>query len=100
MVITLYTVIWAVIALLSALGLYFFNTKPSIMAFITKQEYLVIFLIASIFGMRESYPFACIIAGFGVMLMVAQYPVYSKFCIMHKKNKDRQEQRDYQHRNL
>ena len=70
------------------------------MAFVTKREYLVIFLISALLGMREVYPAACILFGFTLVIMFFQYPLYSRICALNKKNNHRQQQHDYQHRKL
>lgn len=103
MAITVFTLIWAAIALLSLIGLYFFNKKPSLMAFITKREYLLAFLVSSILGMREVYPVACIIFAATLLLMFKQYPSYVKNCMLFKpKNKKEMESESvyHHHRNL
>lgn len=98
MPITVFTIVWAVLGLLSLIALYFFNSKPSIMAFITKREYLIFFLISALLGMREVYPAACIVFSFTLVVMVFQYPLYSHIAALNKKN--HRQQHNYQHRKL
>lgn len=102
MAITVFTLIWAAIALLSLIGLYFFNKKPSLMAFITKREYLLAFLLSSLLGMREIYPFACLIFATTLVFMFKQYPAYVKNCMLfkNKSKKEIESESIYHHRNL
>lgn len=89
MPITVYTMVWGMIGLLSLICLFIFNSKPSIMAFVTKREYLLLFLFASLLGMRQVYPLACIVFALTTIFMVSQYPLYAQFCSMSKdKNQD------------
>ena len=98
MPINLYTMFWAAVGMLSLTGLFMFNSKPSIFNFITKREYLVAFLIASIFGMRETFPLACIISGVTLFAMFRQYPQYLKHCFLEKQRHS--QGHNYRHRNL
>ncbi len=86
MPITVYTIVWAAIGLLSLVGLYLFNTKPSFLAFITKREYLVAILISSLLGMREHNIMASTILAVVFVIMLKQYPLYIKNCALNKKN--------------
>ena len=86
MPITVYTIIWAAIGLLSLVGLYLFNTKPSFLAFITKREYLVAILISSLLGMREHNIMASTILVVVFVIMLKQYPLYIKNCAFNKNN--------------
>lgn len=98
MPINLYTMFWAAVGILSLIGLYMFNSKPSFLNFITKREYLVAFLIAAVFGMRETFPVACIIMGVTLVAMFRQYPQYLKTCFMHKQQEHHGQGHNYQHR--
>lgn len=102
MAITVFTLIWAAIAILSLIGLYIFNTKPSLMAYITKREYLLAFLLSSLLGMREIYPFACLIFAATLVFMFKQYPAYVKNCMLfkNKSKKEIESESIYHHRNL
>ena len=81
---TIASITWALIGLVSLLGLYLFNTKQNLMAFITKREYLVVFLIASLMGMRELNGLACVLCVTTMFFMVTQYPNYLKRCWVSK----------------
>lgn len=84
MPITVYTTLWGLIGLASLVCLFLFNSKPSIMAFVTKREYLLFFMLASLLGMRQIYPFACIIFALTTLFMLSQYPLYAQFCYRNK----------------
>lgn len=53
MPITIFTALWALVALFSLFGLYFFNKGKNIFSFITNRKYLILLLIASLLGMRQ-----------------------------------------------
>lgn len=83
MPITVFTFVWAAIGLLSLIGLFCFNTKKNFFSFATRKEYLLPILIASLLGMREIYPFACILfAGTLIVMLVS----YSK--ITHRQSRE------------
>lgn len=84
MPITVYTAIWGLIGLISLICLFLFNSKPSIMAFVTKREYLLMFMLASLLGMRQIYPYACVLFAVTTIIMFNKYPIYARFCHVTK----------------
>lgn len=53
MSINFFTVLWAVIGLLSIVGFFVCNGKVNLINFLTKREHLLLILIAALLGMRE-----------------------------------------------
>lgn len=80
MQITFYTVLWALLALCSIVGIYFFNKKTSFMTFITSRKYLLLFIISSLFGMRQSYWVAFAFLGVALFLILLDYKPYIETC--------------------
>lgn len=76
MPITFFTSLWAVLALFSLIGLYFFNKGKHIFVFITSQKYLIVLLVASLLGMRQNHLLASILLFGGVFWMIVDYEPY------------------------
>lgn len=85
MQITFYTILWALLALCSVTGIYFFNKKRTFMTFLTSRKYLLLFIVASLFGMRQSYWVAFIFMGIALFLMCLDYKPYIETCRRLKK---------------
>lgn len=80
MSITLYTVLWAILALSSIVGLFAFNQGRGFFVFITGQKYLFFFLVASLLGMREVHIPAVVVLGLTIFLMFWEYFPYVETC--------------------
>ena len=80
MQITFLTVFWSILAILSIIGLYWFNNKRNVLSFITSRKYLALFILASLFGMRQSNWVAFILAGLALYLMSVDYKPYIEMC--------------------
>ena len=80
MPVTYFTIVWALLALFSLTGLYFFNRGRNIFVFITSQKYLILFLIASGLGMRQIHIPALLIMGGALFWMYKDYFPYLKKC--------------------
>lgn len=73
MPITVATILWALFGVLSVSGLFFFNKGLTIWSFITDRTHLVLFIIASLFGMRENYSWAFIFLAIAFLVMWYSY---------------------------
>ena len=80
MVVTLYTVLWALLALASFGGLYLFNKRRGFLAFITDRKYLILFLVASLIGMRQFHLVALLLFGLTLFFMWRDYFPYIEKC--------------------
>lgn len=80
MQITLMTIMWSVFALVSVLSLYFFNRGLGLINFVTSRKYLLLTIIASLFGMREVYWVASILLAVTCLLMYLDYQPYVEKC--------------------
>ena len=76
MPITFFTTLWATLALLSLIGLYSFNKGKNIFVFITRRKYLIVLLLASLFGMRQNHMLASALLVGGVLWMIFDYDFY------------------------
>ena len=88
MQINLYTILWAILALVSIFGTYYFNKGRSFLTFITAKKYLLILLLASLFGMRQQYETALILLALAVFLMYRDYKPYVETCRRLKRAQD------------
>lgn len=80
MQITFLTVFWSITAILSILGLYWFNNKRNVLNFVTSRKYLVLFILASLFGMRQNNWVAFLLSGVALYLMSVDYKPYIEMC--------------------
>ena len=80
MQITFLTVFWSIIAILSIIGLYWFNNKRNVLNFVTSRKYLVLFILASLFGMRQNNWVAFLLSGLALYLMSVDYKPYIEMC--------------------
>lgn len=80
MKITFLTVFWSIMAILSIVGIYWFNNKRTILSFITSRKYLMLFIVASLFGMRQNNWMALILLGVAFYLMSVDYKPYIETC--------------------
>lgn len=80
MAVTFYTVLWAILALASFGGLYFFNKRRGLLSFITDRKYLFLFLVASLIGMRQYHLVALLILGLTIFFMWRDYFPYVEKC--------------------
>ena len=90
MQINYFTLFWCGIALLSISGLYMFNHGRSLLTFVTAKKYLLLFLVAALFGMRQKYEIAFLVAGISLFLMWLDYKPYLRTC---RRLKNLQEQK-------
>ena len=90
MQVNIFTLFWLAIGSLSILGLYFFNQGRSLLVFITARKYLLLFLVAALFGMRQKYEIAFLVAGISLFLMWLDYKPYLQTC---RRLKNLQEQK-------
>ena len=80
MQITFLTVFWSIMAILSIIGLYWFNNKRNVLNFVTSRKYLVLFILASLFGMRQNNWVAFLLSGLALYLMSVDYKPYIEMC--------------------
>ena len=80
MQITFLTVFWSIMAVLSIIGLYWFNNKRNVLNFVTSRKYLVLFILASLFGMRQNNWVAFLLSGVALYLMSVDYKPYIEMC--------------------
>lgn len=80
MQITFLTVFWSTMAILSIIGLYWFNNKRNVLNFVTSRKYLVLFILASLFGMRQNNWVAFLLSGLALYLMSVDYKPYIEMC--------------------
>lgn len=80
MAVTIYTVLWAILAIASIFGLFFFNKGRSLFVFLTDQKYLVFLLIASLIGMRQFHLIALLLVAITLFLMWRGYTPYLEKC--------------------
>lgn len=80
MAVTFYTLLWAVLALASFAGLYLFNKRRGLLAFLTDRKYLIFFLIASLIGMRQYHLVALALLAISLFLMWRDYYPYVEKC--------------------
>ena len=80
MQITFLTVFWSIMAILSIIGLYWFNNKRNVLNFVTSRKYLVLFILASLFGMRQNNWAAFLLSGVVLYLMSVDYKPYIEMC--------------------
>lgn len=76
MPITFFTTLWAILAIVSLIGLYSFNKGKNIFVFITSQKYLIVLLLASLVGMRQNHLLALALLMGGVLWMTLDYAPY------------------------
>ena len=84
MQITWITILWSILALISVLGLYLFNHGRSTLAFITSKKYLLLLIVASLFGMREQLGIATSLVFIAMFLMCLDYKPYIKHTEIQK----------------
>lgn len=80
MQITIASMLWTVLALFSVVGLYYFNKGVGIFNFITERKFLVLFIFASLLGMRNEHLFGCILLALTLFWMLREYPPYLDRC--------------------
>lgn len=80
MQITIMTIFWSIFAVTGVLGLYFFNKGLNLLTFITSRKYLLLIIIASLFGMREQYWVATLLVSVAISLMLLDYKPYMQKC--------------------
>ena len=80
MQITFLTVFWSIMAILSIIGLYWFNNKRNVLNFVTSRKYLVLFILASLFGMRQNNWAAFLLSGLALYLMSVDYKPHIEMC--------------------
>ena len=80
MQITFLTVFWSIVAILSIIGLYWFNTKRGVLNFVTSRKYLALFILAAMFGMRQNNWVAFLLSGGALFLMSINYKPYIEMC--------------------
>ena len=80
MSVTYMTIAWAILAMFSILGFYFFNKGRSLFAFITSRKYLILFLLASVLGMRQVYIPAFLLFLAALFWMYMNYAPYIEKC--------------------
>ena len=80
MQITFLTVFWSIMAILSIIGLYWFNNKRNVLNFVTSRKYLVLFILASLFGMRQNNWVAFLLSGLALYFMSVDYKPYIEMC--------------------
>lgn len=80
MAVTLYTVLWAFLAIVSICSLYFFNKRRGFLAFVTDRKYLLFFLVASAIGMRQFHFVALLLVALTLYLMWRDYFPYIEKC--------------------
>lgn len=73
MPVTLFTIAWAILAVISMFSLYFFNHGRNLFTFITSRRFLIFFILASIFGMRQQHEIALIIVCVTFIWMTLEY---------------------------
>lgn len=73
MPVTYLTIAWATLAVISVIGLYFFNKGRNIITFLTSRRFLISFIVASIFGMRQNHEIAVAILLLTFIWMLYQY---------------------------
>ena len=88
MAVTFYTVLWALLALASFGGLYLFNECRGFLAFITDRKYLILFLVASLIGMRQFHLVALLLFGLTLFFMWWDYFPYIEKCRRLKSMQD------------
>ena len=72
--ITVYTLFWTILGVLSIMGLFVkHGQKSKIINFITDNDHLFLFILSSLFGMRESFGIALTLFILGSMLMQYNY---------------------------
>ena len=76
MPITFFTTLWAILAIVSLIGLYSFNKGKNIFVFITSRRYLIVLLLASLIGMRQNHILASVLLVGGVLWMTLDYDFY------------------------
>ena len=76
MPITFFTTLWAILAIVSLIGLYSFNKGKNIFVFITSRRYLIVLLLASLIGMRQNHILASVLLVGGVLWMALDYDFY------------------------
>ena len=80
MPVTLFTIAWAILAVISMFSLYFFNRGRNLFTFITSRRFLIFFIIASIFGMRQKHEIAIAILLLTFIWMMYQYIPFMEKC--------------------
>ena len=78
MPVTLFTIAWAILAVISMFSLYFFNHGRNLFTFITSRRFLILFIIASILGMRQQHGFALIIICIAFIWITLEYIPFMK----------------------
>ena len=73
MPVTYLTIAWAILAVISVIGLYFFNQGKNIITFLTSRRFLISFIVASILGMRQNHEIAITILLLTIIWMLYQY---------------------------
>lgn len=80
MPVTLFTIAWAILAVVSVIGLYFFNQGRNVFTFLTSRRFLIFFIVASIFGMRQKHEIAIAILLLTFIWMMYQYVPFMEKC--------------------
>ena len=80
MQITFATMLWVILAMFSIVGLYYFNKGVGIFNFITERKFLILFIFASLGGMRGEHSISLILVGLCIFWMLREYPPYLERC--------------------
>lgn len=73
MQITFLTLLWSLIGLLSIIGLFSFNSDEGFFNFITSRKYLLLIIVAALFGMREHNWLGLFLLGLTLSIMYLDY---------------------------
>lgn len=87
MSITFATILWAIVAILSAFGFYILDNKKSMLVnFITDRNHLLLLIFASLCGMRNNTTMAITFLTLAILIMLYNY-VYHKKHYFYKEHK-------------
>lgn len=79
MSITFATILWAIVAILSAFGFYILDNKKSMLVnFITDRNHLLLLIFASLCGMRNNTLMAITFLTLAILIMLYNYVYHKK----------------------
>lgn len=88
MLITFATILWAIVAILSAFGFYILdNKKSTLVNFITDRNHLLLLIFASLCGMRNNNAMAVTFLTLAILIMVYNYAYHKKHYFYKEHNR-------------
>lgn len=88
MSITFATILWAIVAILSAFGFYILDNKKSMLVnFITDRNHLLLLIFASLFGMRNNTAMAITFLTLTILTMLYNYAYHKQHYFYKEHNR-------------